>query len=142
MSNQSQASIHESTAWSLPAVSLPASGDPTTTQPIAQCGSGEPRELLCLCVPTPPAPHCPACPSSRHPALHPWEGTRAQAPKSPASGQTPRLRLPHVSMSSLWRLWSTGTTVRTCLLYTAILFGCWKPRIEMTVQNKNQKWVH
>lgn len=24
----------------------------------------------------------PACPSTRHPALHPWEGTRAQAPES------------------------------------------------------------
>ncbi|EGW01893.1 hypothetical protein I79_014718 [Cricetulus griseus] len=39
---------------------------------------GTPQTVVSVCADSPP----PACPSTRHPALHPWEGTRAQAPES------------------------------------------------------------
>lgn len=123
MSNQPQACVRQSTVWS-----LPAGGDPTTTHLQHSAAAGKPANS-CVCV-------C-RLPRRVHQLV-----TRLCIPgkelshKLPSPGRwtdTTRLCLLPVSMSSLWRLSPTGTTVHNCLLY---IFGCWKPRVEMTVQNK------
>lgn len=120
-----------STMWSLPAVSLPANGEPHHHCPVQQCGSGEPCEPLCLCV----LP-LPACPPTHHPALHPWEGTYAQAPNPGQWADTMALPSPPVFMSRLWRLSSTGTTLRTCLP-TRLVVGSLALRWQCRTKIKN-----
>lgn len=99
-----------STVWSLPAVSLPASGEPHHHCPVQHSAAVGSPANCCVCV----CHLSPACPPSLHPALCPWEGTYAQALESRPVGGHHGSAFP-MSTSRLWRLSSTGTTVCTCL---------------------------
>lgn len=106
-------------------------GNPTTTVLYSTVWQWGACELLCLCVPP-----LPGMSTTHHPALHPWEGTYAQAPESRPVGGHHGSAFPSVSTSRLWRLSSTGTTVRTCLP-TRLVVGSLALRWQCRTKIKN-----
>lgn len=117
--------------WVLPCGPCLPVGNPATTVLYSTAWLPEPWELLCLCVPPLPGLSTNSSPSSASLGRNLRTSTRI-----PASGRTPWLRLPPVSMSRLWRLSSTGTTVRTCLP-TRLVVGSLKLRWQCRTKIKN-----
>lgn len=134
MDNQPQACIHESTVWSLPAVSpavwsLPASREPRHHCPIQHSvAAGALRTVVSVCAASPRLVHqliaqlCIPGKESTHKHPNPGQWANTMAPPSPCV---------HVQTVETLVHWNDSAHL------PAYTFGCWKPQIEMTVQNKN-----
>lgn len=116
--------------WALPCGPCLPVGNPHHCPIQHSVAAGSP-ENCCLCVPPLPGLSTNSWPSSASLGRNLRTSTRI-----PASGRTPWLRLPPVSMSRLWRLSSTGTTVRTCLP-TRLVVGSLKLRWQCRTKIKN-----